>query len=89
MTFEDWVWLGSALLWGLFGFWTGNAYARHDWVGFGIGFLIWVVWPIGIAVKRLVSDARWRREWERRFGKPWRESEAAKMADGRSRRHGT
>jgi hypothetical protein len=76
---KDWGWLGSVLLWGLFGFWTGDAYRRHDLVGFWIGVALWVVLPVGAAVKILVSQALWRREWERRYGMPWSQSEAARM----------
>jgi Na+-driven multidrug efflux pump len=76
---HDWVWLGSVLLWGLFGFWTGEAYQRHDSfaVWFGVG--LWVIFPLATAMRIVISQARWRREWARRHGKPWSESEAARL----------
>jgi hypothetical protein len=81
MSFNDWTWLGSVLLWGFFGFGAGYAYRNHDMVGFGLGLALWIIFPVGLAVRRLVSQARWRREWERRYGKPWTESEAAKIQE--------
>jgi len=70
---------GTMLVWGLFGFWAGDAYQRHDWVRFGVGFGLWVVFPIGIVAKRLLEQVLWRREWERRYHRKWSESEAARF----------
>ncbi len=79
MKAEDWILVGSMLLWGLFGFWAGDAYRRHDWVGFSLPFFLWVVFPVGVVGKQLVTQTLWRREWERRYGKKWSESGAAKL----------
>lgn len=61
---------------------TAQADARHDVVGFGFGLLFIFVLP-AVMVFKMLSDSigrwKWRRDWERRHGMPWRESEAAKQ----------
>jgi len=75
---DDWINFTMMILWGVFGFWTGSAYERGDEVGFYFGLLLTFGFPIGFAVKRLASEWSRRREWERRYGKPYSESERAK-----------
>lgn len=58
MSYEDWVALGTMLLWGTFGFWTGRAYDRHDDVGFWFGLFLTFLWPIGIAINRVIKKRR-------------------------------
>jgi hypothetical protein len=79
MRYEDWLQVVIMLAWGLIGFGTGYAYREHNLAGFWLGLAVWVIWPVGIVVQRVVSQTRWRRQWEREHGKPWAESDAAKM----------
>jgi hypothetical protein len=77
----DWLWLGSVLLWGWWGFLTGEQYQKHDMFGFWFGICIWIVFPLGIAAKRLLDEHLWHKKWEREYGngRSWKESEAAQI----------
>jgi hypothetical protein len=54
-------------------------------VSFWFGLAVWILLPAGAAAKLVVSQMLWRREWERRYGMSWSQSEAPKMDRERDR----
>ena len=76
------LWVGSLFLWAWFGYMTAKADSRHDVVGYRFGLLFIFLLPVVVGsgvIKDAIGDWKSHRRWEREHGKPWRESEAAKI----------